>query len=108
MPELEKGDEEQGEELLPVTETDDASLLGQTPQSTDGVLPPPPPYTPPLIQVPLPLTALGVSGGACVLLYTKYVLWVKLLLVILLAVPAGVWSWWQNSGRGSRFPRIRG
>jgi len=45
MPELGEGDEEQGEELLPVTNTDDASLLGQTPQSTDVPLPRPPPYT---------------------------------------------------------------
>ena len=44
MPELGEGDEEQGEELLPVTNTDDVSLLGQTPQSTDVPLPRPPPH----------------------------------------------------------------
>jgi len=39
-------DEEQGEELLPIpsTDTDSASLLGQSPQSTDAPLPRPPPF----------------------------------------------------------------
>ena len=41
MPEIGEGDEEQGEELLPDTNTGDASLYGQTPQSTDVPLPRP-------------------------------------------------------------------
>jgi len=118
MPELGEGDEEQGEELLPVTETDDASLLGQTPQSTDGVLPRPPPsqrsspafaYGDPSIHYNRHLINSALCRIYCFVavvvlagflwfdwddwMKSDIPVWVKVLF-ILLAVPFGVGMWY--------------
>ena len=81
MPELGEGDEEQGEELLPVTNTDDVSLLGQTPQSTDVPLPRP-------LLERLERLELRVGG------------WFRFLFLAILCVSVYLWSsldYWINS-----------
>ena len=104
MPELGEGDEEQDEELLPVTNTDDVSLLGQTPQSTDVPLPPPPPsrsFRPPLTPILIQLycfVAVVVLAGFLWFGWDDWIdsdlpVWAKVIFA-LLAVPFGVALWY--------------
>ena len=104
MPELGEGDEEQGEELLPDTDTDDASLLGQTPQSTDVPLPRPPSrrsFRPPPIPILIQIYCLLALVSVPVFLWfgwdewmnSDIPVWLKVIFA-LLAVPFGVALWY--------------
>ena len=113
MSELGKGDEERGEELLPVTETDDAELLGQTQQSTDGVLPRHPSLPPRrkpspfrvglLIVVGVPLTLLEVLRDKD---FDRLSAWVGVSIALIACNPVwnAFWDWYWEWDIREWFP----
>ena len=101
MSELGKGDEERGEELLPVTETDDAELLGQT----QGV-PPLHPSLPPR-RKPSPfrvgaLIVVGVPYGILQVLrdkdFDRLSAWVGVSIALIACNPVwnAFWDWYRE------------